>query len=185
MNHKSIIEVLLFASPEPLTQNKLNKILFEERINLKDVVEELNISYKKQNKGLVIENIAGGYQLLSHPQYHVFIQRLLDKNKKVRLSKAGLEVLSIIAYKQPLTRVEIESIRGVDCGGVIRKLIEREMVTIKGRDCGVGRALLYGTSQKFLEGFGLNQISDLPNLKEIDKLLNNSEIPTENDIENK
>ena len=140
----------------------------------------MNSDYTNEGKGLKIEKVAGGYQLLSHSEYHLYIQRLLNKSKKIKLSRPALEALSIIAYKQPITRVEIESIRGVECGGVIKTLIERELVTIKGRDGGMGRALLYGTSQRFLELFGLNQLSDLPKLKEIDLLINDGEIATEN-----
>ena len=180
MDNKKLVEVLLFSSPEPLTQGKLNQILFDgESIDLKSVVEALNADYTYKGKGLKIEKIGGGYQFLSLPEYHLYIQRLFNKAKKVKLSNPALEALSIIAYKQPLPRVEIESIRGVECGGVIKTLIERELVTIKGRDGGMGRALLYGTTQRFLELFGLNHLSDLPKLKEIDLLMNDGEIPTE------
>lgn len=180
MDNKKLIEVLLFSSPEPLTQVKLNQILFDgESIDLKSTIELLNLDYTKEGKGLKIEKISGGYQLLSHSEYHLYIQRLFSKGKKVRLSRAALETLSIITYKQPMTRIEIESIRGVECGGVIKTLIERELVTIKGRDVGMGRALLYGTTQRFLEVFGLNHLSDLPKLKEIDLLMGDGENPTE------
>ena len=182
MDNKNLVEVLLFASNEPLTQNKLNQVLFDgESIDLAETVKLINGAYKSSNKGLYIDKIAGGYQLLSRPDYHMYIQRLLNKSKKVKLSKAALEALSIIAYKQPISRVEIESIRGVECGSVIKTLMEREVVTIKGRDEGVGRALLYGTTQRFLELFGLNHISDLPKLKEIDALINEGEVPIASD----
>ena len=180
MDSKKLVEVLLFSSPEPLTQGKLNQILFDgENIDMKSVVEVLNADYLKENKGLKIEKIGGGYQILSHPEYHLYIQRLFNKAKKVKLSRPALEALSIIAYKQPLSRVEAESIRGVECGSVIKTLMERELITIKGRDDGMGRALLYGTSQRFLELFGLNHLLDLPKLKEIDMLMNDGELPTE------
>tara|TARA_B110000438_G_scaffold296245_1_gene340631 strand:+ start:7806 stop:8366 length:561 start_codon:yes stop_codon:yes gene_type:complete len=180
VDNKKLVEVLLFSSPEPLTQVKLNQILFDgESADLKSIVEDINNDYANSEKGLKIENIGGGYQLLSHPEYHLYIQRFFNNSKKVKLSRPALETLSIIAYKQPLTRLEIESIRGVECGGVIKTLIDRELVTIKGRDGGMGRALLYGTTQQFLERFGLNQLSDLPKLKEIDMLMNDGEIPTE------
>ncbi len=185
MDNKKLVEVLLFTSPEPLTQVKLNQILFDgENVNLKQTIELLNTDYLKEDKGIKIEKIGGGYQLLSHPEYHLYIQRLFNKSKKVKLSRPALEALSIIAYKQPLTRIEVESIRGVECGSVIKTLIERELVTIKGRDEGVGRALLYGTTQTFLEIFGLNHVSDLPKLKEIDMLMNDGELPTEKLNEN-
>jgi len=179
MDSKKLVEVLLFSSSDPLTQIKLNQILIDgENINLKSTVKELNADFEKEEKGLKIEAIGGGYQLLSHSEYHIYIQRLLENRKKMKLTKPALEVLSIIAYKQPLVRVEIESIRGVECAGVIKTLIERELVTVKGRDAGMGRALLYGTSQRFLEVFGLNQLSDLPKLKEIESLIDVGENPT-------
>jgi segregation and condensation protein B len=182
MDNKNLVEVLLFANNEPLTQSKLNHILFDgESIDLAETVKLINEEYKSQNKGLFIEKIGGGYQLLSAPDYHLYIQRLLNKSKKVKLSNAALEALSIIAYKQPISRIEIESIRGVECGSVIKTLMEREVVTIKGRDEGVGRALLYGTTQRFLELFGLNHISDLPKLKEIDALISEGEVPIASD----
>jgi len=180
MDNKKLVEVLLFTSPEPLTQFKLNQILFDgENVDLEETIQSINNDYLNQNKGLKIEKISGGYQLLSHPEYHLYIQRLFNKSKKVKLSQPALEALSIIAYKQPLTRIEVESIRGVECGSVIKTLIERGLVTIKGRDEGVGRALLYGTTQIFLEIFGLNHLSDLPKLKEIDMLMNEGVLPTE------
>mgnify|MGYP001223204158 CR=1 FL=1 len=180
MDIQKLVEVLLFSSSEPLTQTRLNKVMPEEEpIDLKSIIYKLNSEYKKNDKGLIIEQIAGGYQILSRPEYHVYIERLLDKTKRVKLSKPALEVLSIIAYKQPLTRLEIESVRGVECGGVIKTLIERELVTVKGRDGGMGRALLYGTTYKFLEAFGINKLSDLPKLEEIESLIDNGNIPSE------
>ena len=124
-------------------------------------------------------------ELLSLPEYHLYIQRLFNRGKSVKLSRPALETLAIIAYKQPLLRLEIESIRGVECSGVIKTLIEKELVTIKGRDGGMGRALLYGTTQRFLELFGLNHLSDLPKLKEIELLMNNGEIAVEKSVETK
>ena len=184
MDNKKLVEVLLFSSPEPLTQGKLNQILFDgESIDLKSAVESLNVDYTNEEKGLKVEKIGGGYQLLSHAEYHLYIQRLFNKGKKIKLSRPALEALSIITYKQPMTRIEIESIRGVECGGVIKTLIERELVTIKGRDMGMGRALLYGTTQRFLELFGLNHLSDLPKLKEINLLMSDGETPTEKIID--
>ena len=180
MDNKKLVEVLLFTSPEPLTQFKLNQILFDgENVDLEETIQLINNDYLNQNKGLKIEKISGGYQLLSHPEYHLYIQRLFNKSNKVKLSHPALEALSIIAYKQPFTRIEVESIRGVECGSVIKTLIERGLVTIKGRDGGVGRALLYGTTQTFLKIFGLNHVSDLPKLKEIDMLMNEGVLPME------
>lgn len=168
---KYIVEALLFAAPEPLTQAKLNQVLSGEKANLQELVEELNAEYAAARKALYIGKIANGYQLLTHPEYHLYIQRLFTKSHRLKLSPAALEALAIIAYKQPVSKMEVESIRGVGCDSVIRSLLERELITIKGRDEGIGRALLYGTTQEFLKAFGLNDISDLPKLKELSQLV--------------
>ena len=171
MNIKRLIEVLLFSSSEPLSQKRINQIMEAEcKVDLKAIVDELNNEYREINKGLIIKNISGGYQILSSPEYHIYIDRLFKKSRKVKLSKPALEALSIIAYKQPVSKSEIESIRGVECGSVLNTLMERELVTIKGRSKVIGRALLFGTTQYFLEIFGLERIDDLPKLKELTEI---------------
>jgi len=114
--------------------------------------------------------VAGGYQLLTHPEYELWVRRLLNKSGRLVLSQAALEALSIIAYKQPISRVEVEAIRGVDCSGVIKNLLGKKLIRIKGRAQGPGRPLLYGTTDKFLEAFGLGKLSDMPRLAEIKEL---------------
>ncbi len=168
---KDVVEVLLFATSEPLTQAKLNACLQDTEVNLDEVVDQLNADYEKGGSGLFIGKIAGGYQILSKPEYHLYIQRLYNKTKKLQLSRAATEALAVIAYKQPISRSEIEIIRGVNCDSVIRSLLERELITIRGRDDGPGRAILYGTTHSFLEGFGLSALSDLPKLKELSELM--------------
>ncbi|MDP6570165.1 MAG: SMC-Scp complex subunit ScpB [Candidatus Marinimicrobia bacterium] len=179
MNKKEkLVEVLLFASPDPLNQKKLNQILEnEEMIDLKSTVVNLNEQYQKENKGLIIEKIAGGYQILSHPEYHVYIQRLFNKSRKIQLSRPALEALSVIAYRQPVSKAEVESIRGVECGSVISTLMERELITVKGRGSTPGRPLLFGTTRLFLESFGLESHNDLPKLNELNELLGNQSNP--------
>jgi segregation and condensation protein B len=183
-NHrmKNLVEALLFSSNEPLTQQKLNECLIEETVNLADVVKTLNEEYHNADKAIYIEGIAGGFQILTKPEYHIYIQRLYSRSKKLKLSRPALEALAVIAYRQPISRGEIESIRGVNCDSVMNSLLERQLITIKGRDEGLGRALLYGTTQEFLESFGLNRISDLPKLKEISELINESHRPQEFDF---
>ncbi|NQU67317.1 MAG: SMC-Scp complex subunit ScpB [Candidatus Marinimicrobia bacterium] len=176
---KDIVEVLLFATSEPLTQLKLNACLQENDVNLDEVVKELNEEYENAGRGVFIGEIAGGYQILSKPEYHLYVQRLYNKTKKLQLSRAATEALAVIAYKQPISRSEIESIRGVNCDSVVRSLLEKELITIKGREDGPGRAILYGTTQNFLEGFGLNSISDLPKLKELSELMHEENISSE------
>jgi len=162
-----IVEALLFASPEPLTQIRINLIFETDPPKLDEVVKELNRHYEKANRSFKIQGIAGGFQLTTLPEFDIWIKRMLDKSGKLALSTAALETLAIIAYKQPISRFNVESIRGVDCSGVIKTLLSKGLVRIKGRDEGPGRPLLYATTDKFLENFGVNRISDLPKLKEI------------------
>ena len=162
-----IVEALLFASPEPLTQTRINLIFENDPPKLDEAVKELNRHYEKANRSFKIQGIAGGFQLTTLPEFDIWIKRMLDKSGKLALSTAALETLAIIAYKQPISRFNVESIRGVDCSGVIKTLLSKGLVRIKGRDEGPGRPLLYATTDKFLENFGVNRISDLPKLKEI------------------
>ena len=162
-----IVEALLFASPEPLTQTRINLIFETDPPKLDDTVKELNHNYAKANRSFRIQGIAGGFQLTTLPEFDIWIKRMLDKSGKLILSTAAMETLAIVAYKQPISRFNVESIRGVDCSGVIKTLLSKNLVRIKGRDEGPGRPLLYAITDKFLENFGLNRISDLPKLKEI------------------
>ena len=162
-----IVEALLFASPEPLTQNRINLIFETDPPKLDDTVKELNHNYEKANRSFRIQGIASGFQLTTLPEFDIWIKRMLDKSGKLILSTAAMETLAIVAYKQPISRFNVESIRGVDCSGVIKTLLSKNLVRIKGRDEGPGRPLLYAITDKFLENFGLNRISDLPKLKEI------------------
>ena len=118
-----------------------------------------------------IRSVAGGYQLVTRSEYEVWIRRLLNKEGRLKFSSAALDTLAIIAYKQPINRYEIEAIRGVDSSGVLKTLLNRNIIKIKGRDTGPGRPLLYKTTNKFLEHFGLNRLSDMPKLKEVTELL--------------
>ena len=132
MDMKNLVEVLLFASPEPLTQTRFNHILQDEiSVELNPIIDELNSDYEKSGKGLIIQKIGGGYQILSQGEYHVYIERLFKHTKKLQLSRPALEALSIIAYRQPVSKAEVESIRGVECGSVVNTLMERELITVK------------------------------------------------------
>ena len=168
---RKIIEALLFASPDPLTQTKVNGIFDPDTPNLKEVVEGLNEQYAQEDHAFEINQVAGGYQLVSRREYEHFIRRMLNKSGRLTLSNAALDSLAIIAYKQPMGRYEIEAIRGVDSSGVLKTLLNRNLIKIKGRDSGPGRPLLYQTTDKFLEHFGLNRLSDMPKLKEITELM--------------
>ena len=168
---RKIIEALLFASPEPLTQAKVNSIFNSDTPNLKEVVLTLNEQYVHDDRAFEINQGAGGYQLVSRQEYEHFIRKMLSKSGRLALSSAALDSLAIIAYKQPIGRYEVEAIRGVDSSGVLKTLLNRNLIKIKGRDSGPGRPLLYQTTAKFLEHFGLNRLSDMPKLKEITELM--------------
>ena len=168
---RKIIEALLFASPEPLTQSKVNGIFNPDTPNLKEVVLKLNEQYVHDDHAFEINEVAGGYQLVSRQEYEHFIRKMLSKSGRISLSSAALDSLAIIAYKQPIGRYEVEAIRGVDSSGVLKTLLNRNLIKIKGRDSGPGRPLLYQTTNKFLEHFGLNRLSDMPKLKEITELI--------------
>ena len=165
-----ILEALLFASSEPLTQTRVNLVFLDDPPQLNDLIPELQDKFSKENRPLEIQEIAGGYQIITRSEYETWVRRLLNKSGRLSLSQAALETLAIIAYKQPVNRFDIEAIRGVDCSGVLKTILERNLIKIKGRDEGPGRPLLYATTDIFLEYFGLNRIADMPKLKEIVEL---------------
>jgi len=166
-----IIEALLFASPEPLTQAKVNAVFNPETPNLKNIIKDLNKQYNEEDHAFEITDIAGGFQLVSKKEYEVYLRRMLKKTGRISLSVASMDSLAIIAYKQPISRYEIEAIRGVDSSGVLKTLLNKSLIKIKGRDSGPGRPLLYRTTDVFMEYFGINRLSDLPKLKEISELI--------------
>ncbi len=166
-----IIESLLFAIPDPLSQSLLNQVFDKPIPFLSEAVNRLNEFYLKNKKPYFIDNIAGGYQLVTKPEFDIWIRRLLGKSNKLILSAAALDTLAIIAYKQPIGRYDIEAIRGVDSSGVIKTLLSRNLIMIKGRGNGPGRPLLYSTTKLFLEKFGLNRLSDMPKLKEVSEII--------------
>ncbi len=168
---EQIIEALLFASPDPLTQKKVNNVFDADPPNLETCIHKLQKKYNRNNHAFEILAVAGGYQIRSKSEYDFFIRRLLTKTGQFYLSQAALETLSIIAYKQPISRTDIESIRGVDCAGVIKTLLKKTLIKISGREETTGRPLIYKTTDTFLKSFGLNKLSDLPKLKEITELV--------------
>jgi segregation and condensation protein B len=173
-----VTEALLTATPEPLTQAKLNQSLERNDVSLPDIVSILRERFEQQQRPVDIVAVAGGYQLVTRAEYQPYLQRLFRKSGKLSLTRAALEALAIIAYRQPTTKTEIDQLRGVNSESVLRTLLERELVTIKGRDEGVGRPLLYGTTSAFLEAFGLHSLSDLPKLKEIEEIMGEGEAAT-------
>ena len=174
MNKKKsdlIIEALLFASPIPLNQSQLNQVFDNSIPNLKETIERLNHFYSNHNRSYLIEPVAGGYQLVTKSNYDIWVRRLIGKSNKLTLSAAALDSLAIIAYKQPIGRYDIEAIRGVDSSGVVKTLLSKNLIKIKGRGAGPGRPLLYSTTKIFLEYFGINHLSDMPKLKEVSELI--------------
>lgn len=166
-----IVEALLFASEKPVSETRIRSIIEDEDIPVTEIVDELNEFYNESNRAFYIMQVAGGYQLVTREEFEPYIKSLYVSSSRMRLSQAALETLSIIAYKQPVNRPEIDAIRGVNSDGVLRTLLERNLIVIKGREDQPGRPLLYGTSDEFLRYFGLNSLKDLPRLKEIDQLM--------------
>jgi len=171
----NIVEALLFASPEPLTQAQLNSIIEPDLVDpeltkLENIIEDLQEKYRKNDNAFTIVQVASGYQIVSRSEYEIFIRRLLKKSGRLALTNASLETLAIIAYRQPVNRFEIESIRGVDSSGVLKTLLSKNLIKIKGRDLGPGRPLLYKTTEKYLEYFGLVNLSEMPKLSELAEL---------------
>jgi len=169
---RNIIEALLFASDTPLTIQKLKELL--EVSSVKDIREGLDAldqHYQNSESAMKIIEIAGGYQIVSKEDYASYVQKLYKGRQASRLTQRALETLAIIAYKQPITKHEIENIRGVNVDGVVKTLLERNLVTIEGRQKAPGNPLLYATTNYFLEYFGLKSLDALPKLKEIDELL--------------
>jgi segregation and condensation protein B len=166
------VEALLFAAHEPLPASTLAPNLNGSAVATLDrITIEINHRLTRGGHPMRVRKVAGGYQMHVLPEFGPAIEAALVKTKLQRLSRAGLETLAIIAYKQPCSTPEIERIRGVSCGGVLNTLLERDLVTIAGRSEGPGRPLLYGTTRKFLEYFGLDSIDDLPSIEELEKIL--------------
>jgi len=173
---KKAIESIIFISDQPVSVDKLSLAFPNvDRSQLRKCLKELVEEWGKFNRGFLLSEIAGGFHFRTDPRYSEDISNYNKKVKKFRLSRPALEVTAIIAYKQPVTRVEIESIRGVDSSGVINVLLERRVVEIKGRKEVIGKPFLYGTTAEFLEVFGLKSLNDLPTLKELDEITQNLE----------
>ena len=173
---KQILEALLFASDAPVPLATLVEVLDGlGPPEVTDILTELGREYEESERGVALAEIAGGFQILSRRECAPWIEEMLRSRRKARLSRAGLETLAIVAYKQPITKVEIDSIRGVDSGGSLHTLLERNLVLIRGRSKAVGRPLLYGTTPDFLSYMGINELSDLPELKELGSVIEERE----------
>ena len=173
---KQIVEALIFASDEPITAAQIKKYVEHAAVQeIKQAVEQLNLEYSQQNRAFKVAVIAGGYQMVTREAYAQWVKKLFYRRIQQRLSQAALETLSVIAFKQPVSNSEISAIRGVNCDGVLRTLLERKLITISGRSDGPGRPLLYKTTKEFLVYFGINTLSDLPKPREIEEILKEKE----------
>jgi segregation and condensation protein B len=185
-----LVEALIFAAQEPLSINQIRTIYQGENVQndeskhvepetVRQLIADLNKDYSKQDRPYRIVQIAGGYQFATSSEYAEWIGKLYREQGRRKLSQSGVETLAIIAYKQPITKAEIEKIRGVNCDYVLKTLLEKELLAVTGRAESVGRPLLYGTTKEFLKHFGLNDITDLPRPREIEEILGESQFETE------
>ncbi len=171
-NLDNIVLALLFAADEPLSARKIAAIVEDvTSADVKQAIDAWNARADQESWSIAIEQVAGGYRLATRPEYAPYVSRLYQGRRRFRLSRAGLETLAIIAYKQPITRAEIESIRGVGAGSVVANLMERSLVEITGKAKVLGAPFLYGTTPAFLEYLGLNSLKDLPSMEDLEALL--------------
>lgn len=168
---KAIIEALIFVSGEPITLNRIRDVIEGvDKKTLERLASELKDEFNREHSGLQLVEIANGYQLTTRSEYANWIKKLNKIKVSTKLSKPAMETLAIIAYKQPIIKPEVEKIRGVDSGGVIKTLLERKLIKIIGRMDIVGKPMMYGTTPEFLQYFGLKDLTDLPTLREFQEL---------------
>lgn len=187
---KNIVEAIIFASQEEINVKQIKEILDSFKIasktaEIEEIISALNLEYANGESAFEIIKIAGGYQFATRKKFAHFVGKLYTETQRKKLSPSAIETLSIIAYKQPITRSDIEFIRGVNVDYIVNSLLERDLISIKGRASGPGRPILYGTTDNFLKVLGLNAIEDLPKLREINEILKNEKIDgiTEADID--
>lgn len=180
----SVIEALILASPEPLARRKIVDLIEDATPSVvNQSVAELNNRYMEAGSSFRIREIAGGYQFHIVPEFAGFVQEMFTRRRKMRLTRASLETLAIVAYRQPVTKAEIEHIRGVASDGVLRNLLEKGLVAIKGRADTVGKPLQYGTTSEFLQFFGLSSLSELPKMAEIEEMIRSSQPEGQTELE--
>ncbi len=168
---KAVVEALIFASPEPMTPKMLFKLLAEEpKEDVLKAIDALKGDYENR-PGLQMVEVAGGYQIVTRPDLHEWVRRLFHERSSAKLTVQGLETLAVIAYKQPITALEITEIRGVNTSGVLSTLLERHLIKIVGRKNVVGRPFLYATTKEFLIRFGLKDLHDLPKIEDMAEAL--------------
>ncbi len=182
---KGIIETLIFIADKPLSIPKIVELINEPEVDesvVKELITELQTEYINRS-AIEIREVAGGYQMATKPEFSEYVRRLYQDRTLLRLSPAAVETLAIIAYKQPITKSEIEEIRGVDCTTVLETLLQRRLIKIVGRKEVVGRPLLYGTTQEFLKYFGINSLDDLPPIEQFVEQATQEQLPTQENVE--
>ncbi len=161
---KQAIESILMVATDPVPPNLLAQLLEKPTSDIEKICESLSEEYKQENRGFILVRVGGGYRYQSHPDQAPWVERFVIEGQSTRLTAAALETLAIVAYKQPISRAQVSSIRGVDVDGVIRTLQQRGYIAELSRDTGPGNAVLFGTTQSFLERMGLNSLENLPSL---------------------
>ncbi|TAN45504.1 MAG: SMC-Scp complex subunit ScpB [Nitrospirae bacterium] len=159
---KSVIEVLLFIAGEPVSVSSLSKATGLNESDVRQTVNQLASEFKDRDSGILIAEIADGYQMLTVPEMSLWIKKFKNINQSNKLSQPALETLAIIAYKQPITKVEIDQLRGLNSDGAVKSLVDKHLIKIIGKKETPGRPFLYGTTKEFLQYFGLKNLSDLP-----------------------
>ncbi|MDO8489076.1 MAG: SMC-Scp complex subunit ScpB [Candidatus Omnitrophota bacterium] len=175
-NLKSAVEALIFASDKPITLEQIKKVLdIPDNGSINKIIEELKADYISQNRGIRVTEVAGGFQMMTSNTFAPFLKKLFKNRYSDKLSRQALESLAIIAYKQPLTKAEIESLRNVNIDGVMKSLLEKNLIRICGRKKIPGRPYVFGTTREFLEHFGLKSLQDLPNIEDFKVLAEQKE----------
>jgi len=170
-NTKAVLEALLFASERPLTLEQMKNTLDNLETNeIRGLLAELDLEYEKANRGMRIIEIAGGFQMITAPGFASFLKKLYKQRNIERLSQPALETLAIVAYKQPVTKMEIEALRNVNIDGVMQTLLDKEMIRVTGRKNAPGRPKVYGTTRQFMEHFGLKSLEELPKIENFSQM---------------
>ncbi len=179
----SVIEALIFASPDPMSWEKISAIIKESEdeldlneVVIKRIIDQLNERFEENDLSFRIEKTGGGYTFVTQPRYHPWLSIYQHENAYRRLSQPAIETLAIVAYRQPITKPEVDSIRGVDSGYILRQLMEKLLVKVSGRADSVGKPLLYKTTTHFLKHFGINSVEELPKPREIDEILKDDDM---------
>lgn len=179
-NNRAVIEAMLFSSDKPLTIEQIKNVLDNlQAQEIRAILGEMNQEYESYNRGMRIAEIAGGFQMVTAPTLAPFLKKLYKQRNVEKLSKPALETLAIIAYKQPLTRLDIEVLRNVNIDGVMKGLLDKDLIRVSGRKKTPGRPKVYGTTRQFLEYFGLKSLEELPKIGNFSTLAQNKEVEGE------